>query len=200
MASADTALLILDMVSEFRFEDWRRILAAARPIAPHIAGLRRKAHAAGIPVFFVNDAGKDWDCDRAELVTRACRSTARGGDVVRQLQPAPSDGFVFKPRHSGFYATPLAELLSGLHVRRLVLTGLTSHQCVLFTAVDARVRDFELVVPRDCIGAPKAVHTRHALYVLREALGARTPLSTSIRFAPADQLNRHAAEESAVRR
>jgi nicotinamidase-related amidase len=185
MASTGTALLILDMVSEFRFEDWRRILAAARPIAPRIAELRRRAHKARIPVFFVNDAGKEWDCDRTELVTRACLSTARGGDVVRQLQPAPSDSFVFKPRHSGFYATPLAELLSGLQVQRLILTGLSSHQCVLFTAVDAHVRDFELVVPRDCIGAPRPLHTRHALYVLREALGARTPLSMSIRFGPA---------------
>lgn len=135
-----TALLILDMVSEFRFEEWRPTLRAARRIAPRIALLKRRARAARIPVFYVNDAPEDWDCDKAGLVTRACLSTARGADVVRQVQPSPGDIFVFKPRHSGFYATPMTELLERRRVRRLLLAGLTSHQCVLFTAVDAYVR------------------------------------------------------------
>ena len=176
-----TALLILDMISEFEFDDWPPILAAARRIAPRIASLRRRARAARLPVFYVNDAPGHWRCDRTQLVTRACLSTARGGDVVRQIQPAPEDYFVFKPRHSGFYATPLSELLEQLKVRRLVLTGLTSHQCVLFTAVDAYVRDYALVVPPDCIGAPRAVQTRNALYLMREALQAQTPAASSLR-------------------
>jgi hypothetical protein len=48
--------------------------------------------------------------------------------------------------------------------------------------VDAYVRDHELIVPPDCIGAPQALQTRHALYVLREALNARTPRSDRIRL------------------
>lgn len=178
-----TALLILDMVSEFRFDDWRPTLRAARRIAPRIALLKRRARAARIPVFYVNDAPEDWDCDKAGLVTRACLSTARGADVVRQVQPSPGDIFVFKPRHSGFYATPMTELLERRRVRRPLLAGLTSHQCVLFTAVDAYVRDFELLVPADCIGAPRARQTRDALRVLRDSLDAQTPLSASVRFA-----------------
>jgi nicotinamidase-related amidase len=53
---------------------------------------------------------------------------------------------MFKPKHSAFFGTALG-------VRRLVLTGMTSHQCVLFTARDAHVREYELIVPADCVAA-----------------------------------------------
>jgi nicotinamidase-related amidase len=170
------------MVSEFRSSGWRPVLAAATRTAPRIAALRRRAHAARVPVVYVNDAAGRWEYDRTALIRRACASSARGGHVVRCIQPAPRDFFLFKPRHSGFYATPLAELLRQLDTRRLILTGLTSHQCVLFTAMDAYVRDFQIVVPPDCIGAPSAVQTRQALFMLRDSLRARTPLSRSIRL------------------
>jgi len=177
------ALLILDLISEYRFEDWRSILAAAQRVAPRIARLRHRARAAGVPVIYVNDAGPHWESDRTRFVERARASKARGSAVVRCIEPAADDYFIFKPRHSGFYATPLAEILSNLAVKRLILTGLTSHQCVLFTAVDAYLRNHELIVPPDCIGAPSAIQTRHALFVLRESLNASTPQSPHVRFA-----------------
>lgn len=55
------------------------------------------------------------------------------------------------------YATPLKVLLAHLGARKLILTGVSSHQCALFTANDAHVRNFQLVVPNDCIGAALAV-------------------------------------------
>jgi nicotinamidase-related amidase len=84
--------------------------------------------------------------------------------------------------HSGFYGTPLPQLLEQLGAQELILTGLTSHQCVLFTAMDAYVRDYRLVVPRDCIGAARRVETQHALFVLEHGLMARTVLSSSLKL------------------
>jgi hypothetical protein len=53
---------------------------------------------------------------------------------------------------------------------------------VLFTAMDAYVRDYRLVVPRDCIAAPALAQTRHALFILEDALRGRTPLSSRVLF------------------
>ena len=178
----NTALLILDMLSEFRFPDARSILPAAVRIAPRIARLRAHAHAVGLPVIYVNDTRGKWESDQGAFVRRCRAAGARGSDIARQLEPAPEDYFIFKPRHSAFYATPLTELLETLGAVNLILTGLTSHQCVLFSAADAYVRKFRLIVPQDCIGAPTAAHNRHALFVLEESLAARTPLSASLRF------------------
>jgi nicotinamidase-related amidase len=114
-----------------------------------------------------------------------CTSTgARGRDVVRLIEPdLDRDYFMFKPKHSAFFGTPLESLLRELGIRRLVLTGITSHQCVLFTAMDAHVREYELLVPADCVGAGSREETRHALFIAEHALRARVAGSARLRFA-----------------
>jgi nicotinamidase-related amidase len=96
------------------------------------------------------------------------------------LRPRPDDYFMFKPKHSGFFATPLAALLRHLGTRQLIVTGVTAEQCVLFTAIDAYLRDFQLVVPGDCIAGLRQV--RCAREHLRTILKARMAASPSIRF------------------
>jgi nicotinamidase-related amidase len=82
--------------------------------------------------------------------------------------------------HSSFYCTPLELVLRHLQVERLVLCGFATDLCVLFTAHDAHMRRFELVVPEDCTAAASAEITARALLHLREALGCVTPRSTSL--------------------
>lgn len=180
--STTTALLILDMVSEFRFPDWRPVLSAATRIAPAVERLAHRARSASVPVVYVNDAGEKWESDSGDYVRRCSADGARGAQVARVIRPAPGDYFLFKPKHSGFYATPLPELLARLEVNRLILTGVTSHQCVLFTAMDAYVRDYEVVAPADCLGAGSTRQTRHALFILEESLNARIAPSRAVRF------------------
>ncbi len=98
---------------------------------------------------------------------------ARGRRIAELLAPDPVDYFIFKPRHSAFYDTPLDSLLTRLQVRRLILTGVTAHQCVLFTAMDAHVRGYQLLVPASSVTAPQAAQVRRALIVLAEAMDAK---------------------------
>jgi nicotinamidase-related amidase len=180
-----TALVVLDLISDFRFPDGARLLRAALPVARRIQQLRRRAKAAGLPIVYVNDNLGKWQSDRHELLKHCLSERSRGRQLVQLIAPEDDDYFIFKPRHSAFFATPLAALLQESSIDRLIVTGTTSHQCVLFTAMDAYVRDFELIVPRDCIAAPAATETHHALFVLQRATGARTPLAASLRFGGA---------------
>lgn len=179
---AKTALLILDMISEFRYPDGERIMRSARKAARNIARLRERAHAAGTPVIYVNDTAGKWESDPKAFIQRCTEPASRGRDVAQLLAPAPRDYFMFKPRHSAFFDTPLNTLLARLRVSRLIATGITSHQCVLFTAMDAHVREFELVIPPDCIGAAAAADTKHALYIFSHALQAKVSSSRQLRF------------------
>ncbi len=61
--------------------------------------------------------------------------------------------FVLKPKHSAFYCTPLDILLNHLDAETLILAGFAGNICVLFTANDAYMRNFKLIIPRDCIGS-----------------------------------------------
>jgi nicotinamidase-related amidase len=58
---------------------------------------------------------------------------------------------VVKARHSIFYQTQLEYLLREEQIDRLILAGQVTEQCILYSALDAYVRHFELVIPRDCV-------------------------------------------------
>jgi nicotinamidase-related amidase len=178
-----TALLILDMVSEFRFPDAKRVLQGARHPAHAIARLRQRARTAEVPVIYVNDTAGKWESDPRAFVQRCLTPDAPGRDLVSLIEPdLDRDYFMFKPKHSAFFGTPLESLLGRLAIRRLVLTGITSHQCVLFTAMDAYVREYQVLLPHDCVGAAARAETRHALFIAEHALRARLADSTRLRF------------------
>jgi nicotinamidase-related amidase len=178
-----TVLLILDMISDFQFPDGPKVQRAARHIAPAIAHLKKRVKAAGLACLYVNDNPGRWRSDSHELIRHCLAASAPGADIVRLLRPEDSDYFILKPRHSAFYATPLEVLLTHLGARRLILTGVSSHQCVLFTATDAHVRNLEVIVPSDCVAAPASGDTRFALEYFDSVLGARTTASRKLRLA-----------------
>jgi nicotinamidase-related amidase len=110
-------------------------------------------------------------------------SLASGGDGARitaMLAPDDEDYFVLKPKHSAFFGTPLELLLQHLRAHRLVLTGVASDQCVIATAMDARMRDLQVVVPGDCVASQSAARNRRALEHFRAALVVPTTASSRI--------------------
>ncbi|MFN3428432.1 MAG: cysteine hydrolase family protein [Candidatus Sericytochromatia bacterium] len=163
------ALLIIDMISDFAFEGGDRLLAATLPVAE--AGLKRRARAAEVPVVYVNDNYGKWRSDFQQQVNHVLADTP-GRPVAERLRPDPDDYFVLKPKHSGFYATPLGLLLDYLGAKTLVLTGVRTESCVLFTANDAYMREFHLVVPPDGVATFNEDHET-ALRVMERDMGAR---------------------------
>jgi hypothetical protein len=66
------------------------------------------------------------------------------------------------------------------------VTGLTTPQCVLFTAGDACMRDFALVVPRDCVAAADAgQHWLALTFTRRFAASPSAPTITPSSISPA---------------
>ncbi len=170
--TSQTALLILDMISDFEFVGGAKLCRAAIPVAKRIARLKSRAAQAGIPAIYVNDNVGRWRSDFAAVLRHCARPESRGAPIARLIAPGPNDYCVLKPKHSGFFATALATLLEYLGARRLILTGSTSDQCVLFTANDAYVRDFELQIPRDCLAGDSPAANRLAFRYFRSVLGA----------------------------
>ena len=169
--SCTVALLIIDMISDFAFEGGDMLLQSARPVAERLAALKRRARAAAVPVIYVNDNYGKWRSDFKQQVDHVLAGTP-GQPVAELLQPDADDYFVLKPKHSGFYATPLGLLLEYLGAKTLVLTGVRTESCVLFTASDANMREYDLVVPPDGAATFNADHET-ALRVMERDMGAR---------------------------
>jgi nicotinamidase-related amidase len=166
------ALLLIDVINDLEFDGGEALRTYALPMATRIAALKRRATDAGIPAIYVNDNFGQWRSDFAKLLAHCLHDGVRGQPLAEQLRPEPDDYFVLKPKHSGFYATTLDLLLRYLHVTTVILTGLTGDIYVLFTANDAYMRDFHLVVPADCVASQNAGENRHALLHMQRVLKA----------------------------
>lgn len=181
-AAGATALVIIDMISVWDFPDAPALLPQAAAIAPHIAALKARCRRAGVPVIYANDNRGQWRSDFRQVVREALAEEGAGALITQQLAPDEDDYFVLKPKHSAFFATPLDLLLQHLKATEIIVTGVTSDQCVVNTVADARMRDYEVVVPQDCIASQSAVRNRRAVTHFAEVLQVSTTPSSRLRL------------------
>lgn len=174
------ALLLIDVINDLEFDTGAQILKYAKVMAPKLATLKKRAYAANVPVIYVNDNFGKWQSDFSAQVQHCLKGNVRGEPIVRMLKPGRRDYFVLKPKHSGFFFTPLALLLDNLQAKKLILTGIAGNNCVLFTANDAYLREFELIVPADCVVSATQAENDAALAQLRDLVKADTRLSPEI--------------------
>jgi nicotinamidase-related amidase len=172
--TSPAALLLIDVINDLEFEGGCRLIAPALSMARALVKLKRRCRQLRIPTVYLNDNAGKWREDQRAIVARCLGSSVRGRPVVELLAPDDEDYFVIKPKHSGFFATPLDTLLDYLRARTLILTGIGTDLCVLFTANDAYMRDYQLVVPPDCVAAIDPEEGAHALRRMHAILEADT--------------------------
>ena len=177
------ALLIIDMICDFAFDDGDRLCANAAFISKNIANLKKKAKKWGVPVIYVNDNFGKWQSDFKKLLRHSLGKSSRGRSIAEKLKPDDEDYFVLKPKHSAFYSTTLDVLLKYLGAETLVLTGVTTDICILFTANDAYMRDFHLFIPQDCVAAKDTKTSENTLQYMEKILDADTRSSDEIDFS-----------------
>ncbi|MDQ3321322.1 MAG: cysteine hydrolase [Acidobacteriota bacterium] len=178
--NSSAALLIIDVISDFEFEDGEKLFENALPMAEKLAAFKKRAKDAGIPAIYVNDNFGKWQSDFKKLLAHASDKSVRGSKIAELLAPDADDYFVLKPKHSGFFSTTLDILLEHLKCETLILTGVATDICILFTANDAYMRDFNLVVPRDCVAANDTHESERTLEYIERLLKADTNASTEI--------------------
>jgi nicotinamidase-related amidase len=177
---SEAALLLIDVINDFDFEEGEQLLELALPVGRNIAELKKRAKAAGIPSIYVNDNFGRWQSDFKKIVAHCSREDARGKSFVKLLLPDDDDYFVLKPKHSGFYSTTLELLLTHLGAKNLILTGIAGNNCVLFTANDAYMRDFKVFIPADCVVSNTEQENQHALKQMKTVLKADVTVSSEL--------------------
>jgi nicotinamidase-related amidase len=164
------ALLLIDVINDFDFPEADQLLKHARPMAKNLLRLKRRAQRVGVPVIYVNDNFGRWKSDFRRTVEH-CAQHGRGRDIVKLLRPEETDYF---------FSTTLETLLRYLETRTLILTGIAGNFCVLFTANDAYMRDFNLFVPSDCTVSNTKKDNDAALRLMKKFLKADTRSSSGI--------------------
>jgi nicotinamidase-related amidase len=165
------ALLLVDVINDFRHEDGEKLLASFRERLDALTTVVAGAHEGGIPVVYANDNRGAWDGDKVRLVREALEGP--GGDVVEAIAPREGDRFVVKPRYSAFDHTPLELILRELEVDRILIAGAATEGCVVQSAIDARELGFKITVLADACASPDERLEQVALTYLEDVVGAR---------------------------
>jgi nicotinamidase-related amidase len=144
-----TALIVVDMLNHYEHEDAETLRRSVHKTLPAIQDLVRRAGVTDVPIVYVNDNHGDWSAGRPEL----CQRALAGADpsLVEPIIPSEQAAFLVKARHSIFYETQLDYLLHDQEVERIILIGQVTEQCILYSALDAYVRHYSIVVPRDAV-------------------------------------------------
>jgi nicotinamidase-related amidase len=178
--SCPAALLMVDVINDLEFDGGDKVLRQALPMAKRLAALANRARAAGIPVIYANDNFGKWRSDFRMTLEHCLNDGVRGEPIAKLLAPEQSDYFVLKPKHSAFFATTLDTLLKYLEAETLILAGIVTDMCVLFSASDAHMRDFHLVVPNDCSAAETSRDHQRALALMKMNFDAKIGASRSL--------------------
>ena len=189
---SEVVLLLIDAINDLEFPGGEELFRSALPAAENIARLKERARQAKVPVIYANDNFGRWRSDFNKIVEHCLRDHVRGEPIAELLKPEDQDYFVLKPKHSGFFSTTLDLLLEYLGARTLILTGFACNNCVLFTANDAYMRDYRLLIPADCTASINQRDTDNALRQMQEVLKADISCSTEISFPTVSQSTQQA--------
>lgn len=171
------ALLVIDMLNDFVLKGAPLEVPKARGIVANIKREVERAHRTGIPVIYCCDRHKRDDREFEVWPPHAIRGT-HGAQVVSEIAPGKGDLIVAKRTYSTFYRTTLARNLKRLGVNHLILTGVCTNICILYTAMEAYTRGYEITVLEDCVAALTPEDNRFAL---RQVKGVFKPCRSRLR-------------------
>jgi nicotinamidase-related amidase len=168
------ALLVIDMLNDFVLPGAPLEVPETRNVIKNIRREIDRAHAEGRPVLYVCDAHEadDKEFRKFNWPAHAVKGT-KGAEVVEELKPAPKDIVIRKNTYSGFYGTKLEETLKQLGADSLRLTGCVTHICIMFTAADAVLRNYHVMVVEDGVAGLAREDHDAALRIMKNVMGVK---------------------------
>lgn len=148
---AKEALLIIDMLNDFVDEDAPLEVPAARAIIPNIQKRIHSARQKEALIIYICDAHDPDDKEFTRWPPHALRGS-RGAEIIKELKP-DTGIIVHKNRYSGFLGTDLNEILKWYGIEKIYITGILTNVCVFLIAIEASMRDYEVVVWADSVAA-----------------------------------------------
>jgi nicotinamidase-related amidase len=175
-------MLVVDMLNPYEHPEADRLAERVGKALPGVQTLVRRAAEAGTAVVYVNDNYGDWNSSSEELARQALDGAHP--ELVEPVLPPDGASFVLKARHSTFYETPLEYLLDQMGINRLVFSGQVTEQCILYSALDAHVRHFDVVIATDAVAAIYDELGEAALNMMERNMGADLARAEDVDLVP----------------
>jgi nicotinamidase/pyrazinamidase len=165
------AVIVIDMTRAF-LEKGHALYCGdkARRIIPNIQRLLDHEMAHGSAILFLNDHHDPNDLEFKMFPPHSIAGTAET-EIIPELAKYPGE-VIPKKRFSAFYGTKLDERLSQLKPEKLIVSGVCTDICVIYTVADARNRDYQVEVPVDCVASFNEAAHEWALQNMERGVGA----------------------------
>jgi nicotinamidase-related amidase len=156
LEAAKTLLLIIDMENENAHPKGALYIGEpVRRIIPKIRDLREKVRQAAGPVVHTQSVRSP---DALEFTV--FKNTVRklegswGAELIDELKPTADEPLIVKRTHDCFYQTEMDALLARFGMRpgegHVIVTGISTRNCVQSAVMALSVRDYHVYVPMDC--------------------------------------------------
>ena len=167
-----TALIVIDMLNAYDHEDADALAESVEEKLPQIVELRDAAgERDDVMLVYVQDNHDAWNAERDDLVRLACEG--KHPELVEPIAPVGRVALLQKGRHSIFYETALGHLLKVEEVERVILTGQVTEQCILYSALDAYLRGYEVVIAPDAVAHIHEAFAKAALGMMEQNMHAK---------------------------
>ena len=155
-----TALLIIDMQNDFCLPGAPFYVNGALVVAGKIKEALEACRRYKLPVVHVirqyQQDGSDVEITRYPYFMKVGGGVVKGtkgAEIIEPLKPVDGEHVIVKKRWSAFFQTELDNLLKGLGVTQVVITGVQTPNCIRATVWDANSLDYEVIVLTDGTGA-----------------------------------------------
>ncbi|MDT0490176.1 isochorismatase family cysteine hydrolase [Streptomyces griseus] len=176
----NSALIVIDMINAYDHPDAELLVPSVRAALPQLTRLIDRARTEGVPVIYANDNFGEWRSHHGEIIEKTL--AGKNAELVEPILPDDDSLFVVKARHSIFYETPLSYLLSQLGADHVVLCGQVTEQCVLYSALDAHIRQLRVTVPKDAVAHIHEDLAEAALRMMERNMSAAVRTAETVAF------------------
>jgi nicotinamidase-related amidase len=149
------ALIVIDM-TRFWLDAGQQIGSNLDSVVEGVGRVLQAARAAAIPIFyttFAHDPAAPYSPhdDKLKLSLPPEAEARELFEIDPRLARRPSEPIIRKRYASAFKGTNLHEMLTGLSIDTLIVTGISTSHCVYATCRDA-TDSFRVIVPREAVG------------------------------------------------
>lgn len=166
------ALIVIDLAKAWMDKNSPGIGTDLESVVEETCQLLHAAREAEIPIFFTTVAFSEDDPVAPNRLKHTRNEHGAPGSEGTELDPRlrrrPSEKLIVKKYASCFQGTDLHEMLTGLRVDTLIVTGCSTSHCVYATCRDASA-SFRVIVPEEAVG--DRCELSHLVYLLDIDMG-----------------------------
>lgn len=178
----EAALIVVDVQNDFCHSEGVLAkrgadIALIQEMASNLVSLIGEARTFSLPIIYIRNHHDHWT-DSPSWKKRQqgkglaiCRTGSWGAEFYK-VSPLPEERVITKHRYSAFIGTDLDLILRSRGIRSLLLTGVATNVCVESTAREAFMRDYQLVLIKDCLAAMSLEEHMSSLKTLEKSFDA----------------------------